>query len=106
MNITVPVSVGEVIDKVTILEIKSEKISDSAKLKNVETELEALRPLVGGGVFDSDEMVELTNGLRRVNGEFGTSRTIFAPKKPPTVLATGSSNWPVPSTSPTTAAPS
>ena len=34
MNITVPVSVGEVIDKVTILEIKSERISDEAKLKN------------------------------------------------------------------------
>ena len=30
MNITVPVSVGEVIDKVTILEIKSERITDKA----------------------------------------------------------------------------
>ena len=69
MNITVPVSVGEVIDKVTILEIKSERISDEAKLKNVATELEALLPLVSGGVFDSDEMVELTDGLRRVNAE-------------------------------------
>ena len=37
MNITVPFSVGEVIDKVTILEIKSERISDEAKLKNVAT---------------------------------------------------------------------
>ena len=69
MNITVPVSVGEVIDKVTILEIKSERINDEAKLKNVATELEALRPLVSGGVFDSDELVELTDGLRRVNAE-------------------------------------
>jgi len=69
MNITVPVSVGEVIDKVTILEIKSERISDEAKLKNVVTELEALRPLVSGGVFDSDELVDLTDGLRRVNAE-------------------------------------
>ena len=69
MNITVPVSVGEVIDKVTILEIKSERISDEAKLKNVATELDALRPLVSGGVFDSDELVELTDGLRRVNAE-------------------------------------
>ena len=69
MNITVPVSVGEVIDKVTILEIKSERINDEAKLKNVATELEALRPLVSGGVFDSDELVELTDGLRRVNTE-------------------------------------
>ena len=69
MNLTVPVSVGEVIDKVTILEIKSERINDEAKLKNVATELEALRPLVSGGVFDSDELVELTDGLRRVNAE-------------------------------------
>tara|TARA_B100001287_G_scaffold236899_1_gene209674 strand:+ start:627 stop:920 length:294 start_codon:yes stop_codon:yes gene_type:complete len=69
MNITVPVSVGEVIDKVTILEIKSERISDEAKLKNVANELEALRPLVSGGVFDSDELVELIDGLRRVNAE-------------------------------------
>ena len=69
MNITVPVSVGEVIDKVTILEIKSERISDEAKLKNVANELEALRPLVSGGVFDRDELVELTDGLRWVNAE-------------------------------------
>ena len=69
MNITVPVSVGEVIDKVTILEIKSERITDEAKLNNVAAELEALRPLVSGGVFDSAELVELTDGLRRVNAE-------------------------------------
>lgn len=69
MIITVPVSVGEVVDKVTILEIKSERISDAEKRRNVAVELDALRPLVSGGVFDSDEMVELTNGLRVVNGE-------------------------------------
>lgn len=69
MIITVPVSVGEVVDKVTILEIKSERISDAEKRQNVAVELDALRPLVSGGVFDSDEMVELTNGLRVVNGE-------------------------------------
>ena len=69
MIISVPVSVGEVVDKVTILEIKSERISDKAKVANVMAELDALRPLVSGGVFDSDEVVELTNGLRAVNGE-------------------------------------
>ena len=69
MIITVPVSVGEVVDKVTILEIKSERISNSEKLRNVATELDALRPLVSGGVFDSDELVALTDGLRAVNGE-------------------------------------
>ena len=69
MIITVPVSVGEVVDKVTILEIKSERISDSEKLRNVANELDALRPLVSGGVFDSAELVALTDGLRAVNGE-------------------------------------
>ena len=69
MIITVPVSVGEVVDKVTILEIKSERISDSEKLRNVAAELDALRPLVSGGVFDSAELVALPDGLRAVNGE-------------------------------------
>lgn len=54
MNIKVPFSVSEVIDTVTILEIKSERISDEATLKNVATEVEALRSLVSGGVLDSD----------------------------------------------------
>ena len=69
MIISVPVSVGEVVDKVTILEIKSERIADKAKVANVKAELDALRPLVSGGVFDSAEVVDLTNGLRAVNAE-------------------------------------
>ena len=69
MIISVPVSVGEVVDKVTILEIKSERIADKAKVANVKAELDALRPLVSGGVFDSAEVVDLTNGLRAVNSE-------------------------------------
>ena len=40
--ITVPVSFGEVLDKITILEIKSERIADPAKLKNVRLELTEL----------------------------------------------------------------
>jgi len=39
----VEVSKGELIDKITILEIKSEKITDPEKLKNVRYELETLR---------------------------------------------------------------
>ena len=31
----VPLSVGELLDKITILEIKSEKITDKSKLKNI-----------------------------------------------------------------------
>lgn len=43
--ILAPVSVGELIDKITILEIKSEKISDPAARANVQRELEALQAL-------------------------------------------------------------
>ena len=38
-DILVPVSPGELIDKITILQIKSERMSDAAKLANVRTEL-------------------------------------------------------------------
>lgn len=41
-QIEVPVSFGELIDKITILEIKSERIKDAAKLVNVDKELRAL----------------------------------------------------------------
>lgn len=41
-ELNVPVSFGELIDKITILEIKSERIDDPAKLSNIRRELEAL----------------------------------------------------------------
>ncbi len=41
-EILVPVSFGELLDKIAILEIKSERMSDEAKLVNVRKELDAL----------------------------------------------------------------
>ena len=41
-NISVPISPGELLDKITILEIKFENIEDKEKLSNVETELKLL----------------------------------------------------------------
>jgi hypothetical protein len=41
-QISVPVSIGELIDKITILEIKSERIRDAAKVANVRAELDLL----------------------------------------------------------------
>ena len=40
-DILVPTSVGELIDKITILELKMRHIKDAAKLANVQTELKA-----------------------------------------------------------------
>jgi len=42
MSVLVPVSWGEVIDKITILEIKAERLSDAGKLANVTRELDEL----------------------------------------------------------------
>lgn len=42
MSVLVPVSWGEIIDKITILEIKAERLSDAAKLANVTKELNEL----------------------------------------------------------------
>ena len=43
MKINVPISIGELIDKITILEIKSIRIKDSFKLKEVKKELKLLK---------------------------------------------------------------
>ncbi|OAN52207.1 hypothetical protein A6A04_00450 [Paramagnetospirillum marisnigri] len=42
MSVLVPVSWGEIIDKITILEIKAERLADAAKLANVTKELNEL----------------------------------------------------------------
>lgn len=46
MLIEAPISLGELIDKITILEIKAVNIADPAKLKNVTHELEVLNTKV------------------------------------------------------------
>jgi hypothetical protein len=44
--ITIPVSIGEVLDKISILQIKSERIADAQKLANVRKELAELQRVV------------------------------------------------------------
>jgi len=43
MKISIPVGLGELYDKISVLEIKSEKITDTEKLAYVNEELSALR---------------------------------------------------------------
>ena len=66
-SISVAVSAGELIDKITILEIKSERIADAAKLANVRHELETLDAARRGAVTPSPGLDELTAGLKAVN---------------------------------------
>ena len=67
MQLQVPVSVGEVLDKITILQIKLAHISDPAKRANIQNELDALLPLVAGDAFTTDQMQALMAELKSVN---------------------------------------
>lgn len=67
MQLQVPVSVGEVLDKITILQIKLAHISDAAKRANIQNELDALLPLVAGDAFTTDQMQGLMAELKSVN---------------------------------------
>lgn len=65
--IKVPVSFGEVLDKITILEIKSERIKDESKLKNVRLELDELSETWNEAVKDPAAISELRDQLKSVN---------------------------------------
>ena len=67
MQIQVPVSIGEVLDKITILQIKLEHISDADKRVNIQNELDALLPLVSSDAFTTDHMQGLMDELKAVN---------------------------------------
>ena len=64
-NPHIPVSVGEIFDKYSILEIKLHKIEDASKLKHVETELQFLKPFIDkfnldNNVYDKLKKINLT----------------------------------------------
>ncbi|OUU49218.1 MAG: hypothetical protein CBC28_01890 [Flavobacteriaceae bacterium TMED68] len=54
MNIQIPISTGELLDKLSILEIKKDKVKDSAKLKNINHEYDLLINL-SKNLKDKDE---------------------------------------------------
>ena len=65
--IHVPVSPGEVLDKITILEIKSERISDADKLVNVKRELELLQAAWQKFVKQDDDVLRIHAKLKSIN---------------------------------------
>ena len=66
-TIMTAIAPGELIDKITILRIKSERISDEAKLKNIRTELDILQKTQAEEVPQSAEMTRLEGELKAVN---------------------------------------
>ena len=66
-EISVPVSFGELLDKIAILQIKSERMSDPAKLANVRNELDALETTWMAHPAAGHDIVQLRAELKAVN---------------------------------------
>jgi hypothetical protein len=67
MNLSVPIGPGELVDKITILEIKAERLASLEQLANVRLELEALIAARDAAIAASAALGELTSALKRVN---------------------------------------
>ena len=67
--IHVPVSPGEVLDKITILEIKSERMDDAEKVANVKRELELLQASWRQHVDEDETVGRIHAELKAINEE-------------------------------------
>lgn len=68
-EILVPTAPGELIDKLTILRLKSEKITDAAKLMNVRHEMDVLTKTANAAVPMSDALQSLWSELYEINAD-------------------------------------
>ena len=66
-EILVPVSFGELLDKIAILQIKSERMTDAAKLANVRNELTALETTWATHPASRQDIAALRADLKAVN---------------------------------------
>lgn len=66
-GLTVEVSAGELLDKISILEIKADRISESAKLANIRRELGLYRATARDGIVMSEELSALSRELKAAN---------------------------------------
>lgn len=67
MNLRAEISVGEFLDKITILEIKSERIKDEAKLENIHKELNTLRQIWSESPFSQEDISAEIAALKQIN---------------------------------------
>ena len=66
-KILVEVSVGELLDKISILEIKKEKISNQESLKFIEKEYLILKEQLDKNIKQNDKLDELFQSLKKIN---------------------------------------
>lgn len=67
MSLMTPISCGELLDKLTILRIKKDRIDNEEKLKNINNELKQLTSIFDDQVEKSSELDRLIDELRAVN---------------------------------------
>lgn len=67
MNLTAEISVGEFLDKITILEIKSERITDPEKLRNIRHELDVLLRTWAASPYSAEDLAAEIAELKRIN---------------------------------------
>jgi hypothetical protein len=68
-KILVEVSVGELLDKISILEIKQEKIKDTTKLKFINEEHSILKDQLNSNVKSDQKLTELFDSLKQINAK-------------------------------------
>ena len=68
-KIIVEVSVGELLDKISILEIKQEKIKDSEKLKFISDEHSILKDQLENNVKSDEKLENLFHSLKEINSK-------------------------------------
>ena len=66
-KILAEISAGELIDKITILEIKKEKISNKEKLVEVNKELISLNETLKKSINDESKIINFKNDLKNIN---------------------------------------
>ena len=65
--LTIPISPGEMLDKITILEIKSVRITDQSKVLNVRKELSLLVDLWSQHVTEDEVLIKMRRELKTIN---------------------------------------
>ncbi|MGB7034967.1 MAG: hypothetical protein WBD71_05525 [Xanthobacteraceae bacterium] len=92
-GVTAPIAIGELIDKISILEIKAERIADHAKLHNIKAELQLLNAIRSAAALDTPDMEPFVEELKRSMRPCGTRKTKFANWRPGRILVPASSHW-------------
>ena len=67
MSIKIELSVGELLDKISILQIKAERIDDPSKVKNINKELDVLMSLWNDSPYSDTNLSSEINELKNIN---------------------------------------